>query len=328
MTRRPPLRPHLCMLLAALLLAPGSSAWAAPRAVVQGEHHLDAGEIEPGKVLEYDFVLRNQGDASLAIQDLKPTCYCTSARTDLWDVPPGGTATIHVRIDPSDFVGKINKGVEITTNDPANPTLLVDVDIVVLPGIAVLPPELDLGSVGPEGTKKSLKVEVKIPREREMEILGVSSDAAYLEVTHEPLQLEERHGATIWVKVRPGVPAGPFATKVLVKTSDPSRPSIEIPVRGRGPGGLVAQPDKVVFETAAAGSEVGAFEVKGGKNLQVRSSTPSLLAEIEPSAGGAQRVKLRLAGNARSGRLLAKVTVTTADTSQPELVVPVMGLVR
>ena len=149
-----------------------------------------------------------------------------------------------------------------------------------------------------------------------------------MEVTHEPLQLEERHGATIWVKVRPGVPPGPFTAKVQVRTSDTSRPSIEIPVRGRGPGGLVAQPDKVLFETAAAGSEVGAFEVKGGKGLQVRSSTPSLLAEIEPSAGGAQRVKLRLAGNARSGRMLAKVTVSTADASQPDLVVPVMGLVR
>lgn len=319
---------HQGLVFLALLLVPASGAWAAPRAVITGETHRVAGDVEPGKVLEYDFVLRNEGDASLAIEDLKPTCYCVSARTDVWDVPAGGSATIHMRIDPSDFVGKVNKGVEIMTNDPAHSVLLVDVDINVLPGIAVVPPELDFGSVGPEGTKKSMKVDIKAPRERAIEILGVESTANFLQVTHEPLDLEDRQGATVFVKVLPGAPAGAFDAKVQVKTSDASRPTIEIPVRGRGPGGLTAQPDKVVFAAAAAGSEVGAFEVSGGKELQVKSSTPGLVAQLEAGANGTQRVKLRLAPDVRAGRLLAKVIVSTADGSQPELAVPVMGIVR
>ena len=311
-----------------VVLASAGGALAAPRAVIDGVTHIDAGDVEPGKVLEYDFVLRNEGNASLAIEDLKPTCYCTSARTDLWDVPAGGSAKIHMRIDPSDFVGKITKGVEIMTNDPEQSTLLVDVEMHVLPGIAVVPPELDFGSVGPAGTPKSAKVDIKAPRERPLEILGVTSDAAYLELKHDPLDLEDRHGVTVFVKVLPGAPAGAFATKVQVRTNDPSRPTIEIPVRGRGPGGLTAQPDKVVFEAAAAGSEIGAFEISGGKGLQVKSSTPGLVAELQAAAGGAQRVTLRLAKDARAGRLMAKVIVSTTDGSQPELTVPVMGIVR
>ncbi len=325
------------LVVALLALGAVPAVSAAPRAVVAGERHLVAGDIEPSKVLEYDFILRNEGDAMLAIEDLKPTCYCTSARTDLWDVPPGGAAKIHVRIDPSDFVGKINKGVEIVTNDPSNPVLLVDVDIHVLPGIAIVPPEVDFGAVGPEGSKKSLQVAVKVPRERNLQIIGASSDAPFLSVTHEPLELEEKQGATVLIKVLPGAPAGPFTAKVLVRTSDTSLAiarqsladgAIEIPVRGRGPGGLRARPEKVIFEAASAGAEIGSFDVTGAKQLVVKSSVAGLQAELEAGTGESHRVRLRLATNARAGRLLAKVTVTTADGSQPELVVPVTGIVR
>ena len=315
-------------LVALLVIGAVPAVSAAPRAVVAGERHLVAGDIEPSKVLEYDFILRNEGDATLAIEDLKPTCYCTSARTDLWDVPPGGAAKIHVRIDPSDFVGKINKGVEIKTNDPTNPVLLVDVDIHVLPGIAIVPPEVDFGAVGPEGSKKSQQVAVKVPRQRELQILSVSSDAPFLSVTHEPLELEEKQGATVLIKVLPGAPAGPFTAKVLVRTSDTALAAIEIPVRGRGPGGLRAQPEKVIFEAASAGAEIGSFDVTGAKQLVVKSSVAGLQAELEAGTGESHRVRLRLASNARAGRLLAKVTVTTADGSQPDLVVPVTGIVR
>ncbi len=314
---------------AALLFLGAAVAAAAPRAVIGGDSHRNAGDLEPGKVLEYDFTLRNDGDATLVIADLKPTCYCTSAKTDLWDVPAGGGATIHVRIDPSDFVGKVNKGVEVETNDPSHPTLLFDVDINVLPGIAIVPPEVDFGNVGAEGTKKAQKVDVKVPRTRQLEILEVTSAAPFLAVTQEALELEERHGVSVFVKVLPGAPPGPFATKIVVRTSDASSPSIEIPVHGRGPGGLRAQPEKVMFEAAGRGAEVGSFEVSGGKDLVVKSSVPGLRAELEPLPGADQhRVRLRLADDARPGRLLAKVTVSTRDGSQPELTVPVMGIVR
>ena len=312
---------------AALLGVAAAPACAAPRAAIVGERHIDAGKVEPGQVLQYEFTLRNDGDATLAIEDLKPTCYCTSARTDLWDVPPAGSTTIHVRIDPSDFVGDINKGVEIATNDPANRTLLVDVDLHVLPGIAIVPPELDFGNVGPEGSKAQ-KVDLKVPRARALEVLEVKADVPWLSVAQEPLELEEKHGITFYVKVLPGAPAGALAAKVAVRTNDASRPNLEIPVRGRGPGGLRATPEKVVFATGKAGSEVGTFEVTGATGIDARCDTPSLLARVEPLDGGRCRVVLRLAADAPAGRLMAKVVVAAADSKQAELSVPVMGIVR
>jgi hypothetical protein len=121
-------------------------AFAAPRAVLVEPLHVDAGEVEPGQVQKFDWTLRNDGDAPLLIESLTPTCYCTHGKADAMQVAPQATTKIHVTIDPSDFVGKINKGVEIATNDPTKAKQMVDVDLVVRPGIAVVPPELDFSA--------------------------------------------------------------------------------------------------------------------------------------------------------------------------------------
>jgi hypothetical protein len=296
--------------------------------VIVGDKHKDAGEIEPSEMLAYEFTLRNDGDETLAIQDLRPTCYCISAKTTLWDVPAGGTATIQVRIDPSDFVGSINKGVEIMTNDPQSPTLLVDVDIVVRAGIAIVPPELDFGRVGSEGSDAPLQFQVKVPRERDLEITEVTTDAQFLSAEQEPLELEERFGATVYVDVLAGAPAGPFTGHVVLHTTDAARPTIEVAVHGRGAGGLQAAPERVVFATADAGAEVGSFEISGGVVHQVTSSDPRLTPRLEALSDGRYRVVLRLAGDAARGRVMARVSVASIAGEEPGLTVPVMGMVR
>jgi hypothetical protein len=88
------------------------------------------------------------------------------------------------------------------------------------------------------------------------------------------------------------------------------------------------QPAKLVFDKAAPGADVGSLEVSGGKVTEVRTSNPSLVAALEPLEGGRYRVRVKLAGNAKPGRLLGKLIVKTADAAQPEITVPVLGLVR
>src|SRR5206468_4308887 len=132
------------------------------KAVIVEPMHKSVGEVEPGKLLHYNYTLRNDGDAKLTITDLKGTCYCTTGQADAMQVPPGGSTTVHVRIDPSDFTGDIQKGLEIYTNDPANPMLTVSLDLKVRPGIAVMPPELDFRAIGPQGAKEQ-SVDVKAP---------------------------------------------------------------------------------------------------------------------------------------------------------------------
>jgi hypothetical protein len=307
-------------------MAWAAGAVAAPRAVVVGEARRDLGKVEPGDVQHLTFQLRNDGDELLMIEDAEPTCYCTSSKLDKWDIAPGDVATIQVRIDPSDFVGQVSKGVEISTNDPETPLVLVHAEFVVLPGIAVVPPEIDFGNVPAEGTARSQKVDIKAPRDRDFEVENVTSAVAWLELDHEPLDLEDRQGATVFVKVLPGAPSGDLEATVVVHTTDAERPTIEIPIHGRGAGGLQVEPARIAFAGKMAGEQVGSFEVRGAKGIAATCSDASLLAAVEELPAGGARVVLRLASDARAGRLMAKVHVTSNDGADVE--VPVLGMVR
>jgi hypothetical protein len=308
-------------MLAALLAC---SAQAAPRAVLVEPRQTSIGQVEPDRVQHYKYTLRNAGDSPLAIQALDPTCYCTTAKADAWDVPPGGSTTLHVTIDPSDFVGGITKGVEVVTNDPKDPRLMIEVAMDVRPGIAVVPPELDFGPV-PAGGSQARSVDLKTARERPFQVQSATAEAPYLTVQTEPFDSEYRIGTKLVVKVGPNVPPGPFATQIVATTTDPAKPRIEIPVRGVGPGGLTVTPDKLVFEAAAPGSALGTLVVSGGKPVTgVRTSSPMLLAAVN----GGGKIDVKLADNAKPGRLLAKVFVKTADAAQAEITVPVIGVVK
>jgi len=211
---------------------------------------------------------------------------------------------------------------------------LLEIDLKVRPGIAVVPPELDFGAVGPQGAKAQV-VDIKSPKERPVKA-KTSTEAKYLAVDQEPLEREAKIGVRLYVKVLPGVPPGPFSAKVVVETGDAARPRLEIPVRGTGPGGVSVEPAKLLFEAAVAGAVVGTLEVSGGAGFKVtgvRTTSPQLEAALEPAAGagaagGRHRVQVKLAAGANSGRLLARVIVATNDAAQPEVTVPVMGVVR
>jgi hypothetical protein len=320
-----------CILIAGLALGMnGTAAVAAPRAVVVEPAHADAGEVEPGQVQKFDFTIKNEGDAVLSIAGITPTCYCTTGKADAWSIPPGGSTRVHVVVDPSDWVGDIVKGVEVETNDPANKNILLDAKMKVRPGIAVVPPELDLGTV-PLGGSKAQTVDIKAPKARPFKVTSLAVDVPWLSVTEEALQSEDRAGVKLFVRASGGAPAGPFTTRFVVHTDDAAKPQIEIAVRGTGPGGLQVLPERLVFETGAAGAEVGSITVRGGKNLELKTvvaSKPSVEATLHPQADGSCQVHVRIAKDAKPGRVLAKLTIATNDTAQPELVIPVMGLVK
>jgi len=313
----------------ALLLTSVGPVAAAPRAVILGTTHIAAGAVEPGDLQHHSFVLRNDGDSPLAIEALEPTCYCTSAKADQWEIAPGASTTIRVTIDPSDFVGMVTKGVEILTNDPKTPKQLVDVDLDIRPGIAVIPPELDAGAVPPAGSKR-LQVDLKAARTRPFKVKSAIAELPFVSVEPEPLELEERAGTRLVVKVLPGAPPGPFAGKIVVETDDASRPRIEIPVRGVGAGGVAIHPARILFDAAAAGADLGSVAVSGKavKVTRVSTSSPQIEAVLHPNTDGTYRVNVRVAAGAKPGRVMAKVIVATTDAGQPEVSFPVMGMVR
>lgn len=114
-------------------------------AAVIGDVAHDWGEIVmDGGNQEQIFTIRNEGSAPLQLYNINTSCMCTTAQLIMGDqqspafgmhnksqyifeVPPQEEAQLKVIFDPAyhgpSGVGPINRQVQISTNDPANPML-------------------------------------------------------------------------------------------------------------------------------------------------------------------------------------------------------------
>ena len=89
------------------------------------------GQKKGGKKIAHRFVLSNEGQQNLIIKNIEPECGCTVTEVADELVPPGSRTYIDVSLDTTDQLGKIEKAIEVHTNDPARPLtkLLIKAEI-------------------------------------------------------------------------------------------------------------------------------------------------------------------------------------------------------
>jgi len=80
---------------------------------------------EAGEVVRHVFTIRNNGNQSLLIADVRPSCVCTTASPGKAEVPPGESVALSVSIDTTGFEGLVARTVTVSSNDPANPDLIL-----------------------------------------------------------------------------------------------------------------------------------------------------------------------------------------------------------
>lgn len=123
--------------LAGVILAYGPAAGAAPR-VVAPQTTYDFGKGFEDRVLSHTFILKNEGDAPLRVEDVDPDCACTVAEYDR-DIPPGGEGRIILTIKPYSVMRNFLKNTTIKLNDPSRPQLVLTMKGYVQPIIEIQP---------------------------------------------------------------------------------------------------------------------------------------------------------------------------------------------
>src|SRR5262245_19754447 len=112
--------------LATVLALPGQGPAVAkvdvPRAHCAETTH-DFGKVKNGEKPKHEFVVTNEGTATLEILEVKPGCGCTPAGAFDRHIPPGKTGKIPIEFNPINFAGPIAKAITVTCNDPAQGTI-------------------------------------------------------------------------------------------------------------------------------------------------------------------------------------------------------------
>ena len=132
-----------------VIIVAGASLTAAadgPKLVVP-EMMKDMGTVAQGEILEVSFELINEGDETLEIRAVRPTCGCTVASFDR-EIPAGKSGFVKATLDTGDFSGPISKSILIMTSDPMEPTVTVVIKATVHPYVEPIYPEMVLVEPG------------------------------------------------------------------------------------------------------------------------------------------------------------------------------------
>jgi len=255
-----------------------------PKAALRETVH-NFGAVRQGSKVSHTFLVTNQGTSPLSIEKIIAGCGCTAARATAEAVAPGATEKITVTFDTTGFVGSKSKTVRVFTNDPENPSLVLEMKGEVRAPLQIVPRRLVFDRVllgestgaseevtitaETEEAAKKIVVKEASPSLQVHELGGKGLHRRYrVEVTgDEPGEIRDRISIDI-----PGVLPSPMNLPVLAVITPPiklSPSSLNLTlVKGRE---RIVRRVRVEHATGAT-----PFRVTG-----VKSDNPSIKAELK-----------------------------------------------
>ena len=213
-----------------------------PKAVVDNGV-FDFGVMDKSGRASHEFTVTNAGNAPLTLIEGSSTCKCTVVKLDRRSIMPGESTKIKVEWTAREYLGTFEQIAKIQTNDPQSPEIELKIKGLTTAILQFVPDELVLGRIL-AGQPASSKVELLAHANEPVEILGTEcaepDTAEFFDIAYTPLVAEEleavpdvKGGYSITVKLKPGLPRGPFQQTIRFHTSLSAAKMVELPVKGR-----------------------------------------------------------------------------------------------
>jgi hypothetical protein len=132
-------------------------AFAQPKIEIVGGDTYDWGETKSTQQkLTTTLVVKNAGDMPLKIYSVNPTCGCTTAPISKSEIAPNDTASIYVTLNISTYSGKVQKTIDVRSNDPSAAQKTIWLKTYVIKPISLFPQYFNFAnmSVGKETLSK------------------------------------------------------------------------------------------------------------------------------------------------------------------------------
>jgi hypothetical protein len=297
----------------------------------------DLGKVAQGEVLNVNFAVVNEGDETLEIKAVRPTCGCTVADFDR-EIAPGKTGYIKAKLDTRDFSGAISKSILVMTNDPQDPTRTLVIKTDVHPYVQVLPRAMvRFNAVQHEPMEQKITV-VADEEEKDFKVTSVKSAVPFLLASVRPVPADQlqagkspkQYEITLTMKENP--PVGPVNTVLEIQTNHPKAKTVPVKVFGVVRALLHVTPSQIQFGSVEAKTQPGRNVIvvnnrSAGVPVKVTSAAvndPAFKAEIVAIEKGRRyQVTVTVSPDASAGPRDAVLTLKTSDPEFPTVEVPV-----
>ncbi|MDB6137601.1 MAG: papd-like [Verrucomicrobiaceae bacterium] len=158
--------------------------------------HVDVKPKPEDEVAEVTFSFKNDGDKPVRILNLESACSCLSATLDRAVYEPGTSGTGKAEFKVSTFVGKQEKAITVTTDDPKQPEWIVTF-IMDVPAVVDIEPKMVQWWIGEKAEPKDVTVKMTGPDP--MKIKNITSTRENVEYSFK----EVKPGREFVITVKP-----------------------------------------------------------------------------------------------------------------------------
>lgn len=315
-------------------------ALAGPKAVPLEPIH-DSDIVAKGEVITHDFEIRNDGDAPLQIENVRPACGCTVASFDKV-IAPGKIGKIHASVDTTDFFGPISKSIAVYTSDQENPKIQLVVRAKVMAYINADPGYARFLYVQREPTQPVTQ-RVWSEDGHPLKVLDVKTTSKKVSVAFHQATEEERVAQVkgpqwlIEIEVLPNAEVGPLREEIEVITDHPKQRVSMIAVSGFVRPRQFITPPEVDFGSLQGDAlplrrslAFTNFITDRIRVMKIDTGVAGLKAEVtdsEDRPGHRFRLMLELSPDLPKGEFDTVIKIHTTDDKNPIIEVPVKGVV-
>lgn len=316
---------------------------------------LDLGSLKQGVQIVREVTFKSTGVGPLCVVSAKSSCGCLKASLDASKriYPPGEEGVVRLVVDTTGRMGKINKRVTVTSNDPKSPLTSFRVKMDINAGLMSDPRYLQFGNVPPNtSTSRALYLRTQ-KDDADWKVTGVRSTRKVdgmpaVKYTFEVEELQDPNYRRIKVRViHPGLAiTGSVHDKLVVTTTHPERPEVRVNAHihvvprivfrartislGFVRPGVPRAPTRARIEAGAPGI---AFQITGVDVLPPDGGSfgPGGAPFVATFGKDTKTwwVDVKYDGKARKpGLTKGLLLVKTDDPAQPELRIPVRGTVQ
>lgn len=297
-----------------------------PKIVIEPMEH-DFGNIIQGDKVKFTFRIRNAGDAPLEIT-ARPSCGCVVPQYDR-TIAPGQEGKLDAELNSAGFRGAQIKTIQVTSNDPDQPSLSLRLTAFIKTAVEVRPSEtLQISLKSGEPTVQ--EVEIAANTDQPLEVQEVSTSAPYVKA--EARKVDDKT-TKIVITVSPDAPAGRSNFIVRARTNLSASPVVTINVATEK--GIVVTPTTVYFGAISSATPLPIERVvvlsRSDKAFEVKRfevDDPNIEVKHESSDAGKQhRIILRYKGGWTQGTVRRTLIIETDDPQQAQLRVNLMARV-
>ncbi|MBN1900627.1 DUF1573 domain-containing protein, partial [Candidatus Sumerlaeota bacterium] len=184
-------------------------------------------KVVEGKDVLHSFIIKNQGDETLNIENIRGSCGCTVAKSEKKVLEPGEQTEIKTTFNTAGRVGKQSKYIYVHTNDPENKmfklTISGEIEKMPAPRIIFSPPSWNMQSIDSESTRET-NLNISNTGDRPLEIKAVKASTEQIKTNFSgPVTLKPQEKMPLHIVFTPDIMASTIREKIIISSNDPKR---------------------------------------------------------------------------------------------------------